>query len=215
MLPVGWAEISQGRPVALPQKGSAMTNVRRFLAVMAFLGLAAYVSSTLLGQPGKKAGPVGSGTTPQVTPADNVSQLADASESRFAQPGTITYQPLQGALYFAMQIKPKLEPTPRRPRDILIMLSTAATQAGAGWIAGHQIADGIIETATEADRISLWTVNEPKFTKKLTKDFLSPKEVGDGVRLRGALKQYRTKEFPGGNTDLKNALAEAIKSFEG
>src|ERR1700688_4226455 len=102
-----------------------MTNARRFLAVIAFLGLAAYVSTTLQGQPGKKA-PAETVTTPQNTPAQHVSLLAEATESRFALPGVITYQPVNGDLYFALQLKPKLDPTPRRPRDILIMLSTAA-----------------------------------------------------------------------------------------
>ena len=125
-----------------------------------------------------------------------------------------SYQPVKGDAYFALQVQPKLEPAPARPRDYLIMLSTAATQGGPSWAAGHQIADGIIETAKESDRISLWTVNEPKATKNLTKDFLLAKDTAEGRRLKEALKQYRDKEFPAGTTDLKHALAEAIRSFD-
>jgi hypothetical protein len=189
-----------------------MTKVRRLLAVVAFLGTAAYVSTTLQGQSGTKTG--GPSTTPQMTPAKQVSQLAEASESRFAAAGVVTYQPVQGDLYFALQVKPKLEATPQRPRDILIMMSTAATQAGPGWIAGHQIAEGVIEAAKEFDRVSLWTVNAPEHTKNLSKDFLMPKDFGEGKRLRDALTQYRNKEFPSGDTDLKSALAGAIKTFD-
>jgi hypothetical protein len=188
-----------------------MTMVRRFVAVVAFLGLAAYVSTALQGQPGTKTSRP---TTPQVSPAKQVSQLAEASESRFDVGGIITYQPVQGDLYFALQVKPKLDPTPQRPRDILIMLSTAATQAGPSWIAGHQIAEGIIESAKEHDRISLWTVNAPENSKNLTKDFMLVKDYGEGKRLRDALTQYRNKEFPSGDTDLKTALTQAIKTFD-
>src|SRR5438874_11940218 len=109
-----------------------MTRLRRFLAVIAFLGTVAYISSALQGQPGKKTG--GTGTTPQVNPGIRVSDLAEApTESRFSIPGVLTYLPLKGDLYFALQVKPKLDPTPVPPRDTLVMMSTAATQAGADW----------------------------------------------------------------------------------
>jgi hypothetical protein len=190
-----------------------MTRLRRLLAVVAFLGVATWISSSLQGQSGKKA--AGTGTTPQITPAKQTSQLAEAGDSRFAAAGVQTYQPLKGDAYFALQLQPTLELAPARPRDYLIMLSTAATQAGPGWIAGHQIADAIIETAKESDRVSLWTVNEPKATKSLTKDFLLAKDKeAEGRRLRDALKQHRLKETPMGTTDLKYALAEAIRSFD-
>src|ERR1051325_3273992 len=111
-----------------------MTKVRRFVAVVAFLGVAAIVSTSSQGQSGKKkaSGPV---TTPQLTPAKEASQLAEASESRFGLPGVNTYQPIKGDLYFALQLQPKLDKAPDRPRDILVMMSTTATQGGPGWIA--------------------------------------------------------------------------------
>ncbi len=189
-----------------------MTKVRRLVVVIGFLGIAAVLSTASKGQPGKK--PAGLVTTPQLTPAKEVSQLAEATESRFSQPGIVTYQPIQGDLYFALQLQPKLDKAPDRPRDILVMMSTTATQGGTGWVASHQIAEGIIETAREFDRVSLWTVNEPKFTKNLTKDFLLPKVYEDGKRLREAMTQYRAKEMPAGNADLKNALEEGLKSFD-
>ena len=91
-----------------------MTKARRFLAVIALLGIVAIVSSTLQGQPGKKA--AGAGTTPQITPATQVSQLAESSESRFSAAGVLTYQPVKGDLYFALQLQPKLVPTANRSR---------------------------------------------------------------------------------------------------
>ena len=178
------------------------------------MGVAAWISSSLQGQSGKKA--AGTGTTPQLTPANQASQLAEAGDSRFASAGVQTYQPVKGDAYFALQIQPKLDPAPARPRDYLIMLSTAATQAGPDWIAGasdrrRHHRDG----QSDSDRVCLWTVNEPKTTKNLTKDFLLAKDKAEGTRLR-----ERPQEIPqqrnsrSGDTDLKNALAEAIRSFD-
>ncbi len=86
--------------------------------------MAAWISSSLQGQSGKKA--AGTGTTPQIIPGKQVSQLAEAGDSRFTLNGVQTYQSIKGDAYFALQVQPKLDPTPARPRDYLIMLSTAA-----------------------------------------------------------------------------------------
>ena len=192
-----------------------MKKMRRFLAVITVVGLVAYISTRLHGQVGKKVDkPI---ATPQATvpavPA-NLRAYEPTSTGRFGMPGVITYQGIKGDAYFALQVKPHLEKTPDQPRDYLIMLSTAATQAGASWVAAHQLAEGIIDSAREFDRVSLWTLNEPKFTKNLTKDFLSTKDFAENRRLRDALKQYREKEYPSGSTDLKSALADAIKTFD-
>jgi hypothetical protein len=187
-----------------------MTGMRRLLAVTAFLGLAVILSSATQGQPGKKSG---TGTTPQLTPSREVSLLAESGDSRFTQPGVQVYQPVKGDPYFALQVQPKLAAQPARPRDILIMLSTAATQSGPGFIAGHQIADGIIETARDDDRIAVMTVSEPKFTDDITNGFLLAKDDVEGKRLRFAMTKYRGNRYPAGDTDLKNALEKALAAF--
>jgi hypothetical protein len=191
-----------------------MTKVRRFWAVVAFLGMAAILSTSLQGQQGKKA--VGAGTTPQANPAAPAAPVPAAPNSRFDARDVLAYQPLQGHAFFALQIQPKLEPlaTPR-PRDFLIMLSTAANQGGQAWIAGHQIADGIIDdVADKSDRVSLMSFSTPENTRLLTKEFLMPKDASEKILLKDALKTYRNKDYPHGDTDLNNALGEAIKSFE-
>jgi len=190
-----------------------MTKVRRFWAVVAFLGMAAIISSSLQGQQGKKA--AGGALTPQAKPAAPVVPVAEATNSRFDTADILQYKPLAGAAYFALQVQPKIEPAPARPRDFVIMLSHAATQAGQSWAAGYQIAEGIIEgIADKADRVCLWTFNTPEGTKQLTKEFLTPKEASEMVLLKNALKTYRNTEYPHGDTDLKHAITEAIKSFE-
>ena len=192
-----------------------MKKVRRLLALAAMMGLVTFISTHLHGQAGKKADTAitTAQAVAQAEPA-NLRAYEPASTGRFGVPGVVTYQGIKGDGYFALQMKPQLEKSPDQPRDYLIMLSTAATQAGASWVAAHQLAEGIMDGAREFDRVSLWTVNEPKFTKNLTKDFLLTKDYGENKRLRDALKQYREKEYPSGNTDLKNALAEAIKTFD-
>jgi hypothetical protein len=190
-----------------------MTKVRRFWAVVAFLGMVAIVSSSLQGQQGKKA--TGGAITPQAKPAAPIIPVAEAIKSRFDASDVLVYQPLTGDSYVAAQLQPKLEPAKARPRDFVIMMSHAATQAGPSWIAGHQIAQGLIENVARAsDRVCLWTFNTPEGTKQLTKDFLMPKDAAELVLLQNALKTYRNKEYPVGDTDLKNALNLAINSFE-
>ncbi len=134
-----------------------MTMVRRLLAVFAFLGVAAMISSTLQGQSGKTTG----GTTPKLTPQLTPAAKGRAGNSPRRSGGLALHHSRhpnlsagEGDGYFAMQVKPPLEAVPQRPRDFLIMLSTAGTQAGASWIAGHQIAESIIESAKEFDRVS-------------------------------------------------------------
>src|SRR5262249_17409444 len=101
----------------------------------------------------------------------------------------------------------------RRPRDILVMVSTSAGQAGAAWTAAKQIAQKAVEAAGPKDRISIWTVSTPeeKFTRCLTGDrFLSPKAAERQVK--NALEDL-DKQYPAGDTDLKNALTRALKTF--
>jgi hypothetical protein len=189
-----------------------MLKLRRFAAVLAFLGTAAALSSSLWGQVAAKR--VATGTTAQSKPAFDLDAPLSAAESRFEMPGVITYQPVRGDIYFALKLQPKLEPTPRRPRDIIIMLSTAATQAGPSWLAAQQIAQGVVDAAGDSDRIALWTLNEPQFTKNVSLDFYHPRDYAEGKRLAEAFKQLREKEYPAGDTDLPHALTEAIKAFD-
>src|SRR4051794_32185754 len=123
----GRAWIKGSGSASSPTEGSDMTMMRRLLALSAFLGAVAVISTTLQGQQGKKSG---ADTSPQTAPAKQVSQLADAVDSRFGSPGVLTYQPLKGDAAFALKLQPKLDTTatPQRPRDLVIVMSTSATQ---------------------------------------------------------------------------------------
>src|ERR1043165_6660537 len=110
-----------------------MTKVSRLLIIDVVLTGLVIVSSARFstGQATKKGASGLPKTTVQTSPAKKVSALAEAVDSRFSLPGLLTYQPIKGDLAFAMQLQPKLEATLRRPRDYLIIMSTAATQGGA------------------------------------------------------------------------------------
>src|SRR5947199_197825 len=119
-----------------------MAMERRLLVVVAGLAAAALLSSSQ-----SHGDPAGKNDRPNLTPAGPKAPVApviqgknvddEPSVSRFALGRTITYRPLEGDPYFALQIQPKPEQIqPKadadakpRGRDYLIMISTSATQA--------------------------------------------------------------------------------------
>jgi len=145
-----------------------MTRVRRLLMVLAGLaGIAILSSGHSWGDNTKKTDrttllPKDSVKPPSVAPKlDGADAEAAMARSKFSEAPLLTYQPTAGDQYFALQVKPQLAVTPRRPRDVLLMVSTDASQAGPSWFAAHQIAEGIIKEAVAGDRISLWMVSTP------------------------------------------------------
>src|SRR6516225_1778369 len=97
-----------------------MTNVRRLLFVAAGLAVTALLASRLLGDNprGRKDRPPllpDGGTRPAAEQAADPE--AALARSKFSQGGVVTYRPAQGNAYFALQLRPKLDPTPRRPRN--------------------------------------------------------------------------------------------------
>jgi tetratricopeptide (TPR) repeat protein len=185
----------------------------RLLVVTAGLAVAALIGAS--SSPGEA---VPAGTKDRTQPHIRPPSVADKEEgdsnvSRFARGGAVSYRTLKGELYFALQVRPKLEVGPVRPRDYVILVSSSAGQAGAPWLAAGQIATGIIHNARPDDRISLWTVSTPEATRCLTRDFLRAKD--DVKKLHEALNTLQKKCFPAGDTDLKTAFKRAIDSFDG
>src|SRR5436305_2103326 len=137
-----------------------MTKMRRLLAIAAGIAVIAVIaSSQLQGQSGGKTAPV----IRPVVPADrNVER--ELADSKFAKGGILTYETLKGETLFAYQLKPQLPTTPRRKRDIVIVICDAAAQAGEPRIAAGQIADGIVQTALDGDRVALWVIRTPEET---------------------------------------------------
>src|SRR6266545_155416 len=189
-----------------------MTNVRRLVAVAAGLAVVDFLSSRSWGEP--QSGKVRNSTLPGDGSRPAAGQAADPeaalAQSKFEQGGVLSYKPLEGDNYFALQLQPKLDPAPRRPRDYLLLVSTAAGQSGAAWNAARQLTEAVIKDAGPQDRIALWTISTPQkeFTRCLTGDFVLAKDA----KIEQALKKL-ADQYPAGDTDLKNGLSQAVQSF--
>ena len=145
-----------------------MTRSCRLWAVAGLLAAAAFISSSTGAKKATSAFfPADGGQPGDVKPADDVDSAL--AKSKFADGGIQAYQPLQGERLFAWQLKPDLGQPVARPRDILIMVSTTATQAGVNFIGGQQLAEAVMKNAGPNDRVSLWMVSTPKeqFTRSL------------------------------------------------
>src|SRR5688572_8387290 len=109
-----------------------MTEVRRLKAVSALLALAAiltcsHVWGEALNKPSTR--PSRGGTVLAPAHADGLDE-GELVQSKFARGGMLTYRTTEGDLLFALQLKPRLEAVPARPRDYLVMVDTSASQVG-------------------------------------------------------------------------------------
>jgi hypothetical protein len=190
-----------------------MTYVRRLKAVGVTLALAAIVTNShVWGESAKKAPEKKrSSSTAKVSPEKGDYDIAeDLANTKFAKAAVLSYRTTKGETLFALQLKPKLDPVPERPRDYLIMVDTSASQAK-GPLAAAQAVTEAVSTALKADdRIAIWTVNTPAATRDLTRGFYS----GKSPQVKEALAALK-QEVPLGDTDLKGGLHKAIARFEG
>src|SRR5690242_13700827 len=115
----------------------AMTIVKRLRLLTAALGVAAAsaaVVTTVFGDAradrpasATPARPVGS-----ATPAD------DPARTKFTDQPALAYKLGTGETAFAWQVKPALPAGAARPRDVLVMVDTSASQAGAALARARQ-----------------------------------------------------------------------------
>jgi len=144
----------------------------------------------------------------------------ELSAGSFTRTPLLTYDMADGGVAFALQIQPKLDPQPERPRDIAIMVDTSASQAGKALTRARELADRFLRDAGKADRVSLWTVNIPKdkSTRSLTGGFRQVRADGaiPGLepKVATAVKSL-SEEYASGAVDLGSALRRAAKEFEG
>jgi hypothetical protein len=54
----------------------------------------------------------------------------ELAATKFSQLPALTYRLREGETLFAWQVKPTLDPLPPRPRDVLVVVDTSASQAG-------------------------------------------------------------------------------------
>jgi hypothetical protein len=188
-----------------------MTDFSRLRSVGAFLALAAVLTSThVWGDAAKRTTDSFRSSTGQITPEKGDRSLTDdLALSKFSQGGMVTYQTTTGDTLFALQIKPKLEAGPARPRDFLVLADTSASQVGPYLAAARDLASLLDEQARPEDRIDLWTVNTPAATRSLTRGFQAPKSAA----MKEALQNLKM-EVPLGDTDLKEGIRKALASLQ-
>ncbi|HEX4612936.1 MAG TPA: VWA domain-containing protein, partial [Urbifossiella sp.] len=189
-----------------------MTLLKRLRVVPALLAVAAAsvsIGTSLFGDfrgsPAKAPAPVGN---PDGRP-DGAKLVDDLAVTRFTALPALTYKVRDGDTLFAWQIKPTLDPAPARPRDILVVVDTSASQAGRPLQQARQIVLGLAATLTADDRVSVWTANTPAATRVLTKDF----QPATSEDVKAAAAAITETEYGSGATDLKGSLAKALATL--
>jgi hypothetical protein len=139
------------------------------------------------------------------TPDVNAEEIG----SRFAQQTVVTYQPANGDEYFALQLKAILPPSQPRPRDVLVLIDTTASQAGRPLANARLVLDELAKAAKSDDRLDVWTVNTPDTTRSLTGGFKSVRSP----KIAETSDYLTKKEYAAGAADLKNAIKKSLRDF--
>jgi len=192
-----------------------MTIVKRLRLLAAILGAAtacAVVATTVFGD----AKPETPAPAKPVAPAartDGPTLLDELARTKFSTQPALSYKNSAGELIFAWQVKPNLAASAPRPRDILVMVDTSASQAGTALRLAHQIVSGLGTHLKANDRLDIWTINVDNVasTRSLTQGF---KPANDKA-IAEAAKRLAEEEFAAGAVDLKAGLDQAVKQFSG
>jgi hypothetical protein len=178
-----------------------MTRVRRLLAAGSFLAIPAIIVAThLWGEPGRKE-------LQKLQPnAARIVRSLDENfaESKFATSSVLAYETAQGDLLFALQVQPKLEAAPARPRDVLILVDTSASKALGAWESMKKLTAALAAQGAAQDRFAVWTVNTK--TTKLNKGFQPANQLGEALKTLA-------QEYPSGVANLKDAVNQSVKLF--
>jgi len=182
------------------------TNYRRWLVCAGVMGLGvAAVGPYVIGDSRKPESKLRLGTSEgRVDTAAERRAKEEIEPSRFAGKPIITYKTVGGENLFAMQLQPSIEAAPR-PRDILILIDTSASQAVGPLKASGELANALSKALTPNDRVSVWTANMQG--KAVTKGFVEPSKVSEAL---STLKD----SYPSGATSLKASITSALETFE-
>jgi tetratricopeptide (TPR) repeat protein len=186
-----------------------MTLIKRLRVLTAVLAAAAVTvaaGTSLFGD--FRAGPAKGSVAADGRP-DGAKLVDDLAVTRFSTLPALTYKVRDGDTLFAWQVKPALEAAPARPRDVLVVVDTSASQAGRPLQQARQIVLGLAGALAADDRVSVWTANTPAATRALTKDF----QPAGSEDVRAAAAALTETEYGSGATDLKGALAKALATL--
>ncbi|HEY3787574.1 MAG TPA: VWA domain-containing protein, partial [Urbifossiella sp.] len=183
-----------------------LKRLRILTAVLGVAGASAAIVSNLFGDVRDRPG--STAPSSDIRP-DGHKVIDELAVTKFSQHPAITYQVRSGETLFAWQIKPALDAAPARPRDILVMVDTSASQAGKPLQQARQIIQGLAGTLSGDDRLSVWTLSTPAATRALTKDFQAP--ASEDVKT--AATTLTEVEYGSGATDLKGGLAKGLATL--
>ena len=190
-----------------------MTFLKRLRVLPVLLGVVATlaaVGSALFGDLRVSKSAVPPGGTPDAPARPDGGRVIDELvATKFSKTPVLTYQPRDGELLFAWQIQPDLTkmgaPAPR-PRDVLVIVDTTASQAGRPLQQAKHIITGLATSLTAADRVSVWSLSTPATTRALTRDF-QPATAENVVEAAKALTDV---EYGAGAADLKGGIEKAL-----
>ena len=186
-----------------------MTLVKRLRLLTAVLGaaaLGAVVVNSVIGdvRTDKPAAPA---TPARPEAAKLIDELA---RTKFSDKATVAYKAGADTL-FAWQVKPTLAPAPVRPRDIVVLVDTSASQAGTPLKQARAVLTALIKATAATDRLDIWTINiaNEKHTQSLTRGLQAPTDKS----VDAAVTKLADSECGYGAVDLKAGLEAALRQF--
>ncbi|HEV3385479.1 MAG TPA: VWA domain-containing protein, partial [Gemmata sp.] len=184
-----------------------LKHLRMLPVALGVLATLAAVGTAMFGDSRTNSGP---GTPSDPNRPDGSRVIEDLAITKFSKLPALTFQLRDGEMLFAWQIKPTVEPIPAKPRDVLVLVDTSASQAGRPLQQARRILSALATSLTPQDRINVWTINTPAATKSLTKSFLAA-NAPEVQQVAAALTEV---EYGSGATDLKNGLSKALATLE-
>jgi tetratricopeptide (TPR) repeat protein len=187
-----------------------MTTVKRLRLLTAALGVTAAtaaVVTTVLGDVRSDRNASATPVRPAAPPADEL------AKTRYTEVPALAYKLGSGETVFAWQVKPTLPAAAApRPRDVLVMVDTSASQAGPHLARARSILAALAAGSGPDDRIDVWTINidNPSATRSLTEGF----RPADSEAVHAAGAKLDDAEYGSGAVDLKAGLKQAVKAFE-
>ncbi len=184
-----------------------MTTVIRLRTVALVLGAAAAITSAFVWGDNSGKPTVGGNLNPTgVKLSDNL------LSNRFSRQPVVTYETQAGDTLFALQIKPTMKSAgPARPRDLVFVIDTSASQSGKFLTTARTIVEQVVKKSSPSDRISIWVANTPKATRNLSGGL---KDTGNKENYTAIINSL-TSEYASGAVDLKNAIEQSLRDFDG
>jgi len=198
------------RAPATSRSAWAMTILKRLRVLPAVLGAAAAlaaIGTTLFGDFRPGANPPRNRDDAAVT--DGARLVEELAATKFSKLPTLTYQPRDGDMLFAWQIRPTVEAAPARSRDLLVVVDASASQAGKPLQQARQIVAALSTALAAGDRMDVWVISTPAATRSLTRGLIA----AEAQEIQRAASDLTDVEYGSGATDLKAGLNKALATI--